>query len=90
MPKSPKQNPAQRAAKQPQATSVKQVEREFHNALDFSERAQASDYLSRMHDQVDTELEAASKRGLLKVSLLFGCLELPLAGVLIVRAAGLG
>ena len=68
MPKPPAQRPAKQHAIPP---SVKQVEREFHNNLDFSERAQASDYLSQMHEKVDLELEAASKRGLLKVS----CLE---------------
>jgi len=47
--------------------SSKDIEREFHNRLDFEERQQASDYLSKMHEQIDMELDVAAKRALLKV-----------------------
>ena len=45
----------------------KETEREFHNRLDFEERAQASDYLASLHESVDAQLESAAKRALLQV-----------------------
>ena len=51
-----------------QHLSAKQVERGFHNKLDFEERAQASEYLERMHEQIDDELGSAAKRALMQVS----------------------
>ncbi len=50
-------------------SSLKDTERLYHNKLDFEERNQASDYLERMHQKVDGELDVAAKRALMQVSI---------------------
>ena len=49
------------------APTVKEQERAFHAKLDFEERAQAANYLSKVHGEVDRELAGAAKRSLLQV-----------------------
>ncbi|GMI17593.1 hypothetical protein TrLO_g1871, partial [Triparma laevis f. longispina] len=45
------------------------LERSYHNRLDFEERAQASSYLTELHSSLDDQLESAAKRALLNTNM---------------------